>query len=113
MAKKIPEADTVVTPIKENETIQVRIEPPASYTYSNIAGVAVTPWDIRINFADVHDGNSGKAEEQRQAPTLAGIAMPPEHAAGLALLLIEQLRAFEKSFGAVRHAKWSQKWSEL
>lgn len=86
------------------------IEQPDSYVYSNVAGVSITPWDVRINFADVNpeittagDDNSIDAGPIK---ALTGIIMPPEHAAGLAILLFEQLHVFEKQFGKIRNRHW-------
>jgi hypothetical protein len=84
----------------------ITIEPPDSYVFSNVASIAVSPWDIRVNFVDVvprPDSKDGRFKAS------VGITMPPECAAGLALLLIEQVRSFEDQFGAIRNPKWIAK----
>lgn len=86
------------------EDYTVTLEPPDSYVFSNVAAVAVTPWDIRINFVDVVP--SPQSKEGRFKAKI-GVTMPAECAAGLALLLIDQLRAFESQFGSIRNEKWA------
>lgn len=83
-------------------SFSIEIEPPETYVYSNVAGVTVTPWDVRINFADVNVRNDANA----LCKTVVGVVMPPEHAAGLALLLMDQLHLFEAQFGKIRHRAW-------
>ena len=81
----------------------VKVEPAQTYLYSNVAGLAISPWDMRINFAEVQPtGGDGVI-----AKTVAGIVLTPEHAAGLALLLFMQLMAYEKQFGQIRHPAWA------
>ncbi len=80
----------------------IRVDPPDSYVYSNVAGVSISPWDIRINFADVNVVNEG----EQGFKAVIGIVMPPEHAAGLAMLLTRQLKQYEDQFGEIRHEPW-------
>src|ERR1035437_2658815 len=77
---------------------RISIEPAESYIYSNAAGVSISPRDIRVDFADV--AVNGKSK------TVAGITMSPEHAAGLVLILMAQLRSFEAQVGAIRTPQW-------
>lgn len=83
---------------------KLEIVPPDNYHYSNVSAISISPWDIRINFADVSPQHE-QAIEKRIADI--GIILPPEHAAGLALLLMDQLRLFESQFGPIRHGKWN------
>jgi len=80
----------------------VKIEPAETYIYSNVAGVSIAPWDIRINFAEVQPRGDDVISR-----TVAGIVMPPEHAVALALTLMQQLRIYEKQFGLIRHPAWA------
>jgi hypothetical protein len=82
-------------------SLRIEIDPPSAYTYSNVAGVSISPWDIRINFADVNP-----VEGQTNVKAVVGVTVPPEHAAGLAILLIDQLKRYEAQFGQIRHPKW-------
>lgn len=81
---------------------QVKVGPPESYVYANLAGISVSPMDIRIHFADV----SPTKGEDIQATTVAGVIMTPEHASSLVLLLMSQLTSYESQFGAIRSPKW-------
>lgn len=81
----------------------LKIDPPGSYIYSNVAGVSISPWDIRINFADVNVTDEGTEQVFK---AVAGIIMPPEHAAGLVLLLTGQLKQYESQFGDIRNPQW-------
>jgi hypothetical protein len=88
----------------------MRIDSPPSYVYSNVAGVSLTPWDVRINFADVNPTDPAAMDQPEDTilriAANTGIVMPPEHAAGLAILLVQQLQVYEQQFGPIRHPKW-------
>ena len=84
----------------EKLQLKIKIEHAESYIYSNVAGVSISPMDIRVDFADVT--MDGKAK------TVAGITMSPEHAAGFVLLMLSQLHNFENQFGDIRTAKWKE-----
>jgi hypothetical protein len=79
-------------------SVKVSIDRSESYIYSNIASVTLSPMDIRIDFAD--------ATVEGKTKTVAGITMSPEHAAGLVIILTQQLKHFEKQFGAIRSPQW-------
>ncbi|MEO8053411.1 MAG: DUF3467 domain-containing protein [Acidobacteriota bacterium] len=103
----MPEQDKPQMGTVEPEEVQmvefsIKIEASDTYVYSNVAGISISPWDLRINFADVNVVN--KKDEAFKA--VMGIVMPPEHAAGLTLLLMRQLRNYEEQFGAIRHPDW-------
>lgn len=89
-------------PLKQVD-VQIEIEQPTSFVYSNIASVSISPWDVRIGFADF--GISTAEGRNLVKPTVA-IVMPPEHAAGLMFILMDQLTLFEKQFGRIRNKKW-------
>lgn len=80
----------------------IKIEAPDSYIYSNVAGIAISPWDIRINFADVNVEHDG----EQTFKAVIGVVMPPEHAAALVMLLTAQLKQYEEQFGEIRHEAW-------
>lgn len=88
--------------IGEALSLRIEIEPADSYVYSNVGSISVSPWDIRINFADV----TPTTEQNTKFKAVIGVVMPPEHAAGLAILLMDQLQVFENQFGPIRHPKW-------
>lgn len=81
------------------QRVPVKIGHPDTYFYSNVAGVSVSPMDVRIDFGDV--------TPQGRTTAVLGIALSPEHAAGLALLLIQQVKNFEAEYGLVRNKTWS------
>jgi len=81
--------------------INVSVPPAEKYLYSNVAGVSVSPWDFRINFAEIQP-----VGEEVVAHNVAGIVLPAEHAASLTLLLIQQLRNFERAYGLLRNPEW-------
>jgi len=80
----------------------IQIKRPDSYAYSNVAGIALTPWDLRIHFADVNPDSP----EPQEFKAHTGIVMPPEHAAGLAFLIFDQLKLYENQFGPIRQDRW-------
>lgn len=92
--------------VEPGRTVNLRIEitPPDSHFYSNVSGVNVTPWDIRIHFADL----SPRDPMDTKSKAVVGVIMPPEHAAGLMLLLLEQVQVYEKQFGPIRLSKWAK-----
>ena len=86
---------------KEKTVVNLTIEAADHHHYSNVASITLSPWDIRLNFADVdisHEDGKFKAHH--------GIVMPPEHAAALMFLLTSQLTVFEKQFGPIRQKRW-------
>ena len=85
--------------------IQTVVEPAEEYVYSNIAGMSISPWDVRINFAELLP-NPSTSEQKARTKTVAGIVMTPEHAAGLVLLLMRQLIAYELNIGPIRNEEW-------
>ena len=86
--------------------MKVRVEPPESYVYSNLSGTSLSPFDIRLHFAEVLPSAADAAGEQAKVRTVAGIIMPPEHAAALAMLLMQQVQNYERQFGPIRHREW-------
>ena len=88
--------------LAELAQVKVRVEPPESYVYSNISGLALSAFDVRLHFAEVMPSS----ETSPKIRTVAGIVIPPEHAAALVLLLMQQLQEYEKQFGAIRHSPW-------
>lgn len=87
---------------EEFTEFQVKVGPPESYVYANLAGISVSPTDIRIHFADVRPIKDAGVE----ATTVAGVIMSPEYASSLALLLTSQLSSYERQFGAIRSPQW-------
>jgi|SRR5579862_6560376 hypothetical protein len=69
-----------------------------SFVYSNASGMGTSLMDVHITFAEVTP--TGVAHQK------VGIVMPIEHAAQLVLNLLEQVSAFEKNFGPIRHPRW-------
>jgi hypothetical protein len=78
--------------------ITLNVPMAKSFVYSNVAAFSVSFMDIRISF--------GEAMPDQTAEARVGIVMPPEHAAYLALMLLEQVQIFERTFGPVRHPQW-------
>jgi hypothetical protein len=87
----------------------VKIEPTETYIYSNVAGLSISPWDFRIHFAEVQPTSNTEVKTK----TVVGIVMPPEHAAGLALLLLAQLTNYELQFGPIRNPEWARLRSDF
>jgi len=105
----MPEQDkpTQVIGIEPQDTklinFTIKIDSPDTYIYSNVAGVSISPWDIRINFADVNVTDEG---QEQVFKAVTGVVMPPEHAAGLVMLLTGQLKQYESQFGEIRYPPW-------
>lgn len=85
----------------------IDVKPSESYLYANVSSVSVSPFDIRINLADATPYGA-----ESKTNTVMGLVMPPEHAAGLAILLCAQLANFEDQFGLIRHKQW-QTWKAI
>ena len=81
----------------------VDVQPSESYTYTNVSAVSISPFDIRINFADATPYGT-----ESKTTTVIGLVIPPEHAAGLAILLCAQALNFEEQFGPIRHKQWKE-----
>ena len=89
----IPEADG-------GEVVQreVSIPFPESFVYANCAAFSIGQMEIRISFAE--------AMQTGNAVAKAGIVLPPEAAAVIAMVLFDQVRKFEQNFGEIRHPMW-------
>jgi hypothetical protein len=81
--------------------VNVTVPPAEKYVYSNVAGVAVSPWDFRINFAVMQP-----VGDKIESHNVVGVVLPAEHAASLTMLMIQQLRNFEKAYGNLRNPEW-------
>lgn len=77
---------------------EVQITFPDTFTYANAVAFSITLTEIRLGFAEIMQ--DGKAIPR------VGITLPPETAASLALVLVQQVKAYEDSFGAIRHPAW-------
>ncbi len=87
---------------------KLRMTSPDSYTYANMIGVAFTPWDVRLHFANAFPSIPGDSEVR----AASGIIMAPENAASLALLLTKQVQLYERQFGAIRNKQWREKYGK-
>lgn len=76
----------------------VHIPFPESFVYSNCCAFGIGQVDIRLGFAEIMP--DGKAVPR------VGIVMPPEAAAVIALVMLQQVKAYEQSFGEIRHPIW-------
>ena len=83
--------------------IQLKISPPDQYIYSNVVGVSISPWDIRLNFGDYVP-----TSEPKTIKASVGLTMSPEHAASLAILLRDQVALYEEQFGEIRQKQWRE-----
>lgn len=92
--------DDVPAPNPEIEATALQIPFPSSFVYSNASALSASFMDLRIGFAEVM--------QNRTIEPRVGIVMPPEHAAQLALNLLQQLYAFERNFGEIRHPAWRE-----
>jgi hypothetical protein len=76
----------------------VHIPFPETFVYSNCAAFALSLMEFRLGFAE--------AMPDGKAVSRVGVAMPPEAAAVLALVLFKQLKTYEQKFGEIRHPLW-------
>lgn len=83
----------------EQLEIKVTVPQADSFIYSNIVGVAISPMDVRINFAEA--GPSGNCV------TKVGIVLTPETASSLALILLDQVMNFSRQVGPIRNEQWN------
>src|SRR5580704_7833938 len=75
--------------------VQLHIPFPETFVYSNVSAYSTSMMDIHVSFAEALPNKSVVAK--------VGIAMTAEHAAHVALSLIQQLLFFEERFGEVRN----------
>jgi hypothetical protein len=81
------------------EEVTMTVPFPEAFVYTNVSAMSVSQMDVRIGFAEV-----GPLEGK--PISRVGVAMPLEHAAQLALNLLQQLMFFEKNFGPIRNRQW-------
>lgn len=92
--------ETPQDPSGDGEVKEVSINIPfhESFIYVNCAAFALSQMEIRVSFAEAsHDG---------KAVSRAGIILPPEAAAVIALILFQQVERYEDKFGEIRHPLW-------
>jgi hypothetical protein len=99
------EPEIVGLPVAEGQTDigkakqrMVFVPFPESFVYSNCCAFAIGQMEIRLGFAE--------AMQDGKAVPKVGIVMPPEAAAVIALVLLQQVKAYEASFGEIRHPMW-------
>lgn len=80
--------------IQEGKTVTVQIDGAEQYIYSNATAIAISPMDIRIDFADV--------TARGRKSTIVGVILSPEAAKFMHTILGEQLERFEQAFGQIR-----------
>ena len=94
-------------PLKELETlsveaelksVEIQIPFPDSFTYANCVAFSLSLTEVRLSFAEALQNNTAVAK--------VGIVMPPETAAVLALVLLQQVKTYEAKFGEIRHPMW-------
>lgn len=73
---------------------------PDDFVYSNASAIGTSLMDIHISFAEVLPFGTIRAK--------VGIVIPAEHAAQLAMNLLEQITLYERTFGQLRHPEWSK-----
>jgi hypothetical protein len=76
----------------------VHIPFPESFVYANCCAFAIGQMEMRLGFAE--------AMQDGRAVPKVGIVMPPEAAAVIALVLLQQVRTYEENFGEIRHPMW-------
>lgn len=79
------------------------------FKYANVVGTTVTPFDIRVLFADVHP-NEGKGI---QTENVAALAIPPECAIALVTTLLAALNQFKAAYLPQRELIWHALSAEL
>ncbi|MGA3018090.1 MAG: DUF3467 domain-containing protein [Bryobacteraceae bacterium] len=77
---------------------QLTIPFPETFIYSNVSAYSASMMDMHISFAE--------ALPDRTVVPRVGIVMTPEHAAHVALSLLQQLKFYESQFGAIRNPEW-------
>jgi hypothetical protein len=82
----------------EAEQRVVHIPFPESFVYCNCCAFAIGQHELRLGFAE--------AMQDGKAVPKAGIIMVPEVAAVVALVLLQQVTAYEQNFGEIRHEMW-------
>ncbi|MBZ5626342.1 MAG: DUF3467 domain-containing protein [Acidobacteriia bacterium] len=76
----------------------VHIPFPENFAYANCCAFAIGQMEIRLGFAE--------AIQTGKAISKVGVVMPPEAAAVLALVLLQQVHIYEANFGEIRHPAW-------
>ena len=76
----------------------IHIPFPESFVNANCCAFALGQMEIRLGFAE--------AMQDGRAVPRVGIVMPPEAAAVIALVLLQQVKTYEENFGEIRHPLW-------
>jgi hypothetical protein len=66
--------------------------------YANLAGIAMTTWDIRLFFSEITASAVGDAPS---VIVRASVVMTPAHAKAFSKLLQTHIENYEKQFGAI------------
>ena len=80
--------------------VMLEIPFPETFVYANCTAFAMSHMDFHLSFAEAGPNNKITAK--------VGIVMPAEHAATLALTLVQQLVDYEKAFGPIRQPAWRE-----
>ena len=91
-------SSNVEADVEAAEQVSLNIPFPETFVYSNCSAFSISQMDIRISFAEALPDRTAKAR--------AGVVMPPEHAALLAMALIGQVHLYERTFGPIRLPQW-------
>ena len=78
---------------------KIHIPFPETFTYANCCAFSIAQMEIRLGFAEI-------MQDGAEAIPRVGVVLPPEAAAILALVLLQQVKAFEEAFGEIRHPAW-------
>jgi hypothetical protein len=90
--------DTSSTDANGVRNVSLKIPFPETFIYANCCAFAIGQMEIRLGF--------GEAMQDSTVMSKAGIILPPEAAAVIALVLFQQVRIFEENFGEIRHPSW-------
>jgi hypothetical protein len=104
MPKKRTNGGTDRTEVEEPKAVRVTRTNERSDAfltiYANDAQVQTTPWDIRLTFGQIIGAPTG-ANASLVVKETAEVYMSPQFAKRVAMVLIEQLRGYEETVGAV------------
>ena len=99
MAGEVNEARTGQHGERERMSFQFTHEEEAPHFYANNTQVTISPFDVRLSFGEIVkvDLETAKLIVRLKA----SIAMSPQHAKAMMLLLKRQLDLYESKFGAI------------
>jgi hypothetical protein len=91
--------------VRANLNRHVVTSPAFVSIYANDTQLQTTPWDMRFTFGEISVEPSDDDTTKVTVKTTAEIRMSPQHAKRVAIILVQQIKAYEANFGPIPQPK--------